>query len=94
MKREEHYCDQCGTQMTEQDCEGDTVCFGIKVLTQKPADAHTTNAAVVVDTTLKHSCGSSSSRHNLHGTEFCSFQCFQESMLALIAKVKTTMDKS
>lgn len=87
MKREEHYCDRCGTQMTSQDHDGDS-CYGIQVLAQRPTEAHTIEAGVVVDISMKQQYGSSSSRKLLHGREFCSFTCFEASMLTLIEKVK------
>ena len=93
MKRAEHYCDQCGAQMTKQDNEGDTQCYGLEVLAKKSTESHTIGAGFLVDIHEETSCGSSSSRHILHGTEFCSFDCFHAAMTNLLDKVKAAMRK-
>jgi hypothetical protein len=88
MKREEHYCDRCGTQMTEQDHEGDTNVVGLTVLGYKPEAACATNISLVVDSKFPHSCGYSSARQQLKGSEFCGVKCFTEAMESLIKDVQ------
>jgi len=77
MKREEHYCDVCGSQMTYLDSDGDNCQQGIVV------NGHTT-----ADITTRTTSGSTSSRKALHGAEFCSYTCFEKQAVAWIASVK------
>lgn len=76
MKREEHYCDYCNKQMTYLDSSGVQEIEGITLASH-----------VVADINSKHSCGTSSSRAQAHGIEFCSFKCFELSMKTFIDKI-------
>lgn len=77
MKREEHYCDVCGTKMTYLDADGDNCLNGI-VLREKVA------AHLDIRTTY----GSTGSMQCLHGSEFCSFKCFSKRALDWVREVE------
>jgi hypothetical protein len=91
MKREEHYCDRCGAQMTAQDADGNTNCFGVTVLAQKASESHTITANIVANYCTETSSGSWSGRQHLTGIEFCSFGCFKEAMTNFIEKVEVSI---
>lgn len=87
MKREEHYCDRCGTQMSRLDADGDNNVYGLFLKGYKPGAIDTSNIRLVVDTNTETGCGSSSRRFEMLGTEFCSVDCFSESMIKLLSSV-------
>ena len=80
MKREEHYCDICSKQITEQYSDGDTVKVGVEI-----------NKDVQVSMTKRHDCGSSGKASFLRGAEYCSFECFDKDIQRVLAEVKEFM---
>lgn len=70
MKREEHYCDICGTKITWQDADGDTNVQAIRV-PEIHANVH-----------IRTSYGSSGQRVGFSGLEFCGWECFDKSLSA------------
>lgn len=87
MKREEHYCDRCGTQMSRLDADGENNVYGLFLKGYKPEAAVTSNIRLVVDKNTETSCGSSSRRFEMSGTEFCGVECFTESVIKLLSSV-------
>lgn len=87
MKREEHYCDRCGTQMSRLDADGDNNVYGLFLKGYKPDAANTSSIRLIVYKNTETSCGSSSRRFEMLGTEFCSVDCFSESMIKLLSSV-------
>lgn len=87
MKREEHYCDRCGTQMSKLDADCENNVYGLFLKGYKPEAAATSSIRLIVDTNTETSCGSSSRRFEMLGTEFCGVKCFTESMIKLLSSV-------
>ena len=77
MKREEHYCDRCGTKMTSVDVDGDVQ--GITV-----PEFH-------ADVNMRTSYGSSGSRRQFSGREFCGWQCFSKALAAFSDSVEESV---
>lgn len=69
MKRTERYCDVCGTQMTYQDTSGDTCEQGITISDSPRASIN-----------YRTSSGESSSGRALRYTDFCSYDCFEQTV--------------
>lgn len=76
MKREETYCDMCGTKMSGMDADGDTNIIGI-----------TMQNTTCFDICSKNSSGTTSSYVYQGGQHFCSNKCLQEMMLNVLAEV-------
>lgn len=70
MKREVHYCDACGTEMTWIDADDNSNVQGIVV------------PEFMADVTIRKDCGSSGRTVWLRGQEFCSWECFHLSLIA------------
>ena len=84
MKREEHYCDICGKQTTEQYADGDTVKVGIEI-------KNVSQEGLQISMTKRHSCGSSEKSAFLHCSEYCSFYCFNNDIQRVLSAVKEFM---
>lgn len=66
MIQQHHYCDECGKQMSYIDADGDVCLQGF------------TLSSSILDVDIRTTSGSSSSRHHLHGGEFCGFDCLNK----------------
>jgi len=80
MKREEHYCDICGKQMTYQDSSDDQNWQGVRVYGHGDEGKRYAHDELWASMSKPHSCGSSSKGEGQRGTEFCSFECFEKSI--------------
>lgn len=78
MRREEHYCDICGNQMTGLFADGDQYKVGVELNIEKQLQASLTS---------KHSYGTSGKAEWLSGREYCSFTCFEKAVLEWLKKV-------
>jgi hypothetical protein len=87
MKREEHYCDRCGTQMSRLDADGENNVYGLFLKGFRPEAAATSNIRLIIDTNTETPSGSSSRRFEMLGTEFCSVDCFSKSMIKLLSSI-------
>lgn len=85
MKREEHYCDVCGAQLTYLDSEGDQCVSGIEV---ENDDRYSTPNPIHLTLRERTSSGSSSKGVSMEGREFCSVDCFEKSIRKLFDEVK------
>lgn len=70
MKREVHYCDACGTEMTWIDADDNSNVQGISI------------PEVKANVTIREICGSSGFAVWLRGQEFCSWGCFHASLMS------------
>lgn len=77
MKREMHYCDVCGKEMSYIDSDGDSCLQG--VVLECPAKA-------CID--IRNTGGSSSVLHSLEAGEFCSADCFKKRAYAWVFHIE------
>ena len=82
MKREEHYCDICGKQITGVFSDGDQYKTGIEIMHEQE---------VCVSMSIKRDYGTSSRSTHVTGKEFCSVECFEKSVLKMLADVREFM---
>lgn len=83
MKRQIHFCDACGAQMTHVDSDGDASQVGITI--------HGSSEDGFASASLLklHDCGTSSTRTYLQGREFCSFKCFEVAAQNWVESMRT-----
>ena len=79
MKREERYCDICGTRITGLHEDGDQYKEGIELNVDKAFGA---------SLSLKTTCGMGSKSEWLRGIEFCSVTCFEKSVNDWMDRIK------
>ena len=77
MKREVHYCDACGTEMTWIDSDNDANVQCITVPEIKASGC------------IRESYGASWFAVLFHGKEFCSWGCFHASLIAFSKELET-----